>query len=86
MISLIEVRDLIRANIGLGLTYPLQLDQCEVAANAKLVMENQTKVEYSIHVIPTGDNGEEGGSTGMTISRVDAGLEILIWQSRCRHL
>ena len=78
MLSLIEIRDRIRANIGTGLAYPLRLDQCNVAANEKVVMANQAKVEFSIHVIPSGDHGEEGGSTGMTISRVEAGINILI--------
>jgi len=78
VLGLIELRTRLRAKIGKGLENDLMLLQCDVAATVEAVRENQTRVDFSIHIIPEGDRGTEGGTTGMTISRVDSGVGILI--------
>ena len=78
MISLKSILTEIQNNIGIGLTYPLVLNQSNIAADTKSIIDNQAKVNYSIHVIAPSEIGEDRSTTGLTTARVDGQFGILI--------
>ena len=72
MISITAIKNKLESN------FTLTCEVFELAADVEVVMKNQTKSDYSIHVLPGNESGVRRSSTEVTTANVEAEIGVLI--------